>query len=451
MRREFFILANANEMQRSIATPSGMSERQKGKAQADGADESRNSISNSVAGMSRQTLRNRRKMAMVKVNIISGFLGAGKTTLIKKLLTGSVAKEKIILLENEYGEVGVDGSFMKDSGIIVDELNSGCICCTLVGDFQKAVDDLIAKYHPDRLLIEPSGVGKLSEILAAVERAKERHSDLVVTGCATVVDAGKCRMYMKNFGEFFLDQIKTSATVIFSRTQLLSAERIEKSRALVEEQHPGVRIVTTPWDDLSADTLLEVIESGKPMEIHLDDDDDDDDEDEHEHHHHHHDHDDHDHEDGVCPCCGGHHDDDDDDDHDHEHHHHHDHDDHDEDEHEHHHHDHEDGETCSCGHHHHHHHGHDADEVFVSVGVETANRYEQDEVKAMLDKLSDEEEYGTVLRAKGVLQNAAGDWFQFDYVPGESQFRPGTPDYTGRLCVIGAHIDEKALRELFKA
>lgn len=322
---------------------------------------------------------------MVKVNIISGFLGAGKTTLIKKLLTGSVAKEKIILLENEYGEVGVDGSFMKDSGIIVDELNSGCICCTLVGDFQKAVDDLIAKYHPDRLLIEPSGVGKLSEILAAVERAKERHSDLVVTGCATVVDAGKCRMYMKNFGEFFLDQIKTSATVIFSRTQLLSAERIEKSRALVEEQHPGVRIVTTPWDDLSADTLLEVIESGKPMEIHLDDDDDDDDEDEHEHHHHHH------------------------------------------------------------------HHGHDADEVFVSVGVETANRYEQDEVKAMLDKLSDEEEYGTVLRAKGVLQNAAGDWFQFDYVPGESQFRPGTPDYTGRLCVIGAHIDEKALRELFKA
>lgn len=221
---------------------------------------------------------------MVKVNIISGFLGAGKTTLIKKLLTGSVAKEKIILLENEYGEVGVDGSFMKDSGIIVDELNSGCICCTLVGDFQKAVDDLIAKYHPDRLLIEPSGVGKLSEILAAVERAKERHSDLVVTGCATVVDAGKCRMYMKNFGEFFLDQIKTSATVIFSRTQLLSAERIEKSRALVEEQHPGVRIVTTPWDDLSADTLLEVIESGKPMEIHLDDDEDDDDEDEHEHH-----------------------------------------------------------------------------------------------------------------------------------------------------------------------
>ncbi len=390
---------------------------------------------------------------MVKVNIISGFLGAGKTTLIKKLLTGSISKEKIILLENEYGEVGVDGSFMKDSGIIVDELNSGCICCTLVGDFQKAVDELIEKYHPDRLLIEPSGVGKLSEILVAVEHAKERHADLVVSGCATVVDAGKCRMYMKNFGEFFLDQIKTSATVIFSRTQLLSAERIEKSRALVEEQHPGVRIVTTPWDDLSADTLLEVIESGKPMEIHIDEDDDDDDEDEHEHEHHHHhhdhDHDDHDHEDGVCPCCGGHHDEDDDDDDDeHEHEHHYHHHDHDHDEHDH---DHEDGDACSCGHHHHHHHGHDADEVFVSVGVETANRYEQNEIKAMLDKLSDEEEYGTVLRAKGVLQNAAGEWFQFDYVPGESQFRPGTADYTGRICVIGAHIDEKALRELFKA
>ena len=392
---------------------------------------------------------------MVKVNIISGFLGAGKTTLIKKLLTGSVAKEKIILLENEYGEVGVDGSFMKDSGIIVDELNSGCICCTLVGDFQKAVDDLIAKYHPDRLLIEPSGVGKLSEILAAVERAKERHSDLVVTGCATVVDAGKCRMYMKNFGEFFLDQIKTSATVIFSRTQLLSAERIEKSRALVEEQHPGVRIVTTPWDDLSADTLLEVIESGKPMEIHLDDDDDDDDEDEHEHEHHHHHHD----EDGHC-CCGHHHDEDDDDDDDdeHEHHHHHDHDhdedhDHDHDEHAHdeHDHDHEHGH-CGCGHdheHHHHHHGHDADEIFENIGVETAKRFTEDGLRAALAKLSEEEDYGAILRAKGIVQAEDGRWLHFDYVPDEIDIRYGSADYTGRLCVIGTHIDEKALRELF--
>ena len=346
---------------------------------------------------------------MVKVNIISGFLGAGKTTLIKKLLTGSVAKEKIILLENEYGEVGVDGSFMKDSGIIVDELNSGCICCTLVGDFQKAVDDLIAKYHPDRLLIEPSGVGKLSEILAAVERAKERHSDLVVTGCATVVDAGKCRMYMKNFGEFFLDQIKTSATVIFSRTQLLSAERIEKSRALVEEQHPGVRIVTTPWDDLSADTLLEVIESGKPMEIHLDDDDDDDDEDEHEHHHHH------DHEE-------------------HEHHHH-------------------DGEcSCGCGHHHHHDHEghHHADEVFTSWGKETIHTYTKDEVSAILKTLEEDGSYGNVLRAKGMVAGADGEWIYFDMVPEEHEVRTGAPEYTGRICVIGAELNEDKLAELFK-
>ena len=317
---------------------------------------------------------------MVKVNIISGFLGAGKTTLIKKLLGGKVREEKIILLENEYGEVGVDGSFMKDAGITVTEMNSGCICCTLVGDFQKAVDELIEKYHPDRLIIEPSGVGKLSDILAAVERTSERH-EMTIAGCATVVDAGKCRMYMKNFGEFFLDQIKTANTIIFSRTQLLPPERVEKSRALVEEQHPGCRIITTPWDDLSADAMLEVIESGKPIELHLDDDDDDDDDHDHDHEHH---------------------------------------------------------------------HQHHADEVFVSVGVETARRYEQDEVKAMLDQLSDEEEYGQVLRAKGILQNAAGEWFQFDYVPGESQFRPGTADYTGRLCVIGAHIEEAALRTLFK-
>ena len=385
---------------------------------------------------------------MVKVNIISGFLGAGKTTLIKKLLGGKVREEKIILLENEYGEVGVDGSFMKDAGITVTEMNSGCICCTLVGDFQKAVDELIEKYHPDRLIIEPSGVGKLSDILAAVERTSERH-EMTIAGCATVVDAGKCRMYMKNFGEFFLDQIKTANTIIFSRTQLLTPERVEKSRALVEEQHPGCRIITTPWDDLTADAMLEVIESGKPIELHLDDDDDDDDDHDHEHHHHHdHDHDEH------CSCHDHdhehHHHDDDDDDHDHDHHHDHDHDGHD---HEHH---HEHGEGCTCGchdhdhDHEHHHHHHHADEVFVSVGVETARRYEQDEVKAMLDQLSDEEEYGQVLRAKGILQNAAGEWFQFDYVPGESQFRPGTADYTGRLCVIGAHIEEAALRTLFK-
>ena len=384
---------------------------------------------------------------MIKINIISGFLGAGKTTLIKKLLT-AVKGEKIILLENEYGDVGVDGAFMKDSGIIVDELNSGCICCTLVGDFQKAVDELIEKYNPDRLIIEPSGVGKLSEIVNAVEKCKAKHPDMEISGCATVVDAGKCRMHMKNFGEFFLDQVKTADTVIFSRTQMLSAERVEKSRVLIEEAHPGVRVVTTAWDELPAEVMLEVVESGRPIELHVE-------------HHHHHDHDEH------CECgC-----------HDHEHHHHH-HEDgeechcHDH-EHEHHHHHHEDGEECHChdhehhhhhehdehctcgchdhdheGHHHHHHH---ADEVFVSIGWETAKRYEQADIAAMLDKLSDEEEYGNVLRAKGILANAAGEWFQFDYVPGESQFRAGSPDYTGRICVIGAHIDEKALKELFNA
>ncbi|MBQ6959692.1 MAG: GTP-binding protein [Clostridia bacterium] len=375
---------------------------------------------------------------MVKVNIISGFLGAGKTTLIKKLLGGSIAKEKVILLENEYGEIGIDGGFMKDSGITVTELNSGCICCTLAGDFQKSIDELIDTYHPDRILVEPTGVGKLSEIIAAVEKAKTRHNDLVIAGCATVVDAGKCRMYLKNFGEFFIDQVKSAATIIFSRTQLLPADRVEKSRALIEEQHPDARIITTPWDDLDADTVLEVIESGKPMEIHVDlDDDDDDDEDEHEHEHHHHHHD-HDHDEDA---------------HEHEHHHHdHDDDDDDEDEHEHHHHDH-DHEHGHEHHHHHHHHKpgeHDADEVFENVGVETARRFTQDEIRGMTEALSDQEEYGLILRAKGILQTPEGAWFQFDYVPGELQIRDCSPDYAGRLVVIGTNIDEKALKELFK-
>ncbi len=394
---------------------------------------------------------------MVKVNIISGFLGAGKTTLIKKLLGGKIRQEKVVLLENEYGDVSVDGSFMKDAGITVTELSNGCICCSLVGDLQKAIDELIATYTPDRLLVEPSGVGKLSEIVAAVEKAKERH-DLEIAGCATVVDAKKCKMHMKAFGEFYLDQIKTADTVIFSRTQMMTADKVEAARALIEENHPGVRVITTPWDDLSSDTMMEVIESGKPIVLHV----------EHEHcdcgchdheHHHHHEHDEHcdcgchDHEhhhhhehDEHCDCgC-----------HDHEHHHHHEHDGHCDcgcHDHEHHHHEHDEHCTCGChdhDHHHHHHHGHDAADVFTSIGVETARRYEQDEISAMLEALSDEEKYGHVLRAKGVLQDGSGSWFQFDYVPGESQFRPGTADYTGRLCVIGAHIQEKALRELLK-
>ena len=374
---------------------------------------------------------------MVKINVISGFLGAGKTTLIKKLLTGSLRNEKVVLLENEYGEIGIDGGFMKDAGITVTELNAGCICCTLAGDFQAAVDQLIDTYHPDRILVEPTGVGKLSEILSAVEKAKTRHPDIEVGGSATVVDAGKCRMYMKNFGEFFLDQVKSASTVIFSRTQLLDAARVEKSRQLIAEAHPDARIITTPWDDMDPDFMLEVIENGKPLYFApLEDEDEEEGEEHHHHHEHHHDHDHeeddhhHDHHD--------HDDDDDDDDDDHDHHHEHPHD-----------HDHDHGHEH---HHHHHHHGegeHDADEVFGNIGLETAQRYEQDEIRSILAKLSDEEEYGRVLRAKGILQNAAGEWFQFDYVPGEIDMRNGSADYTGRLCVIGADLNEKALMELF--
>ena len=383
---------------------------------------------------------------MTKIDIFSGFLGAGKTTLIKKLITEAFAGQQVVLIENEFGEIGIDGGFLKESGIQINELNAGCICCSLVGDFGTSLKEVISTYAPERILIEPSGVGKLSDVLKAVENVAG-DLDVEINSAVAVVDASKCKMYMKNFGEFFSNQIEYAGTIILSRTDKVDQAKLNACVEMIREHNDKATIITTPLDQLDGREVLKTIEGAdkledmmKEMLEHIHDDHDEDECCDHEHHHHH--------EDGEECCCHHHHDDDHDD---HEHHHHHDHDDHDEDEHEHHHHDHEDGETCSCGHHHHHHHGHDADEVFVSVGVETANRYEQDEVKAMLDKLSDEEEYGTVLRAKGVLQNAAGDWFQFDYVPGESQFRPGTPDYTGRLCVIGAHIDEKALRELFKA
>ena len=411
---------------------------------------------------------------MVKVNIISGFLGAGKTTLIKKLLGGAMKDEQVILLENEYGEVGIDGGFMKDSGIKVTEMNSGCICCTLVGDFTKAIDELIEKYHPDRLIIEPSGVGKLSDIRHVVAQAEKKH-ELVLSGCVTVVDAGKCKMYMKNFGEFFCDQVRSAETIILSRTQMTSQDKIDADIAMLREQNPAARIITTPWDDLTADVILMTIESPEALinvdeiyeEHHHDDDedehehhhhhhhhdgeecddpecechhhhdgdDDDDDHDEHEHHHHHDDDDD-DHE---C-CCGHHHDDDDDHD-EHEHHHHHDHDD-DEDEHEHHHHHHD--HECSCGHHHHH-----ADEVFENIGVETSHKFEETALREMLKKLGNSGIYGDILRAKGILPTPDGAWLHFDYTPGEWEIRHGSADYTGRLCVIGCHINEDKLRELF--
>ena len=381
---------------------------------------------------------------MVKVNVISGFLGAGKNTLIKKMIAGAMKGEKVILLENEYGEVGVDGGFMKDAGITVTELNSGCICCTLAGDFQKAIDELIDTYHPDRLLVEPTGVGKLSDIRRAIEEAKEEHPVLEVNGCATVVDAGRSRIYMKNFGEFFIDQIKSAETIIFSRTQLLPAERVEKSRALVAEQNPQARIITTPWDELDAKTILETIENPASLLTVADLFDEDEEEEEHEHEHeHHHDHDHH-HE--------HHHEHDDEDEDEHEHHHdHHDHDDENEHEHEHHH-DHEHHHEHEHHHdheHHHHHHGHDADEVFDNIGVETAKRFTEDGLREALGKLTDEEEYGSILRAKGIVQAEDGRWLHFDYVPGETEIRYGSADYTGRLCVIGTHIDESALHQLF--
>ena len=358
---------------------------------------------------------------MVKVNIISGFLGAGKTTLIKKLISGAMKGEKVILLENEYGEVGVDGGFMKDAGITVTELNSGCICCTLAGDFQKAIDDLINTYHPDRLLVEPTGVGKLSDIRRAVEEAREHHPEIEITGCATVVDANRCRTYMKNFGEFFLDQIKSAETIIFSRTQLQDPERVEKSRQLVAEQNPAARIITTPWGDLSAETILDTIEHPAALLTMEDVEDDDEDEHEHEHHHHHHD------EDGHC-CCGHHHDEDDDDDDD-EHEHHHDHDGH-----------------CCCGHHHH--HDHDADEVFTSWGVETARKFTKAEVEHALTEL-DTGNYGMILRSKGIVNGGADGWLEFDYVPGEWEVRARGADVGGKLVVIGSKLNEKAIAELF--
>ena len=379
---------------------------------------------------------------MTKINIISGFLGAGKTTLIKKLLGGAFADEKVVLLENEYGEVGVDSGFMRDSGIQITELNSGCICCTLVGDFKTALDELLDTYHPDRIIIEPSGVGKLSDIRGAVMDLMEEH-ELTLEGSATVADVGKCRMYARNFGEFFIDQIENAETIILSRTQTAAEDRIEKCVNLLRGYNGHARIITTPWDELTSEQMLEVIESAASLlstdevvrhhrEHHHD----------HEHEHHHHDHGhehehhhDHEHEHGHEH------------DHEHEHHHDHEHEHHHDHDHEHHHHEH--GEECSCGCHHDHHGHHHADEVFENIGVETPRKFEEAAVRAALEQLDDEDEYGQILRAKGILPLTDGRWLHFDYVPGEYEVRYGSADYTGRLCVIGTKIDEDALRALF--
>ena len=383
---------------------------------------------------------------MTKIDIFSGFLGAGKTTLIKKLLKEALSGEKVVLIENEFGEIGIDGGFMKEAGIEVTEMNSGCICCSLVGDFGKALRKVIDQYHPDRILIEPSGVGKLSDVIRAVEGVEKDIPEAEMGSFVTVADAGKCRMYVKNFGEFFLNQIEYAGTILLSRTQGMSQEKLEAVVALLREHNAKARIITTPWDDISGETILAAMQDDHSlaedmlatvMAEHRDDDEDDDDDDDDECCHHHHDHDEHD------ECCHHHHDHD-------EHEHHHDHDDHDEhdehDEHEHHHHYDEHG-VCNCGHHHHH-HGHDADEVFVSWGRETVRKFGEDELSAMLSKL-DGGEYGVVLRAKGIVPCTDGGWIHFDYTPGEQNIRKGPADYTGRLCVIGSKLVDEKLASLF--
>ena len=386
---------------------------------------------------------------MSKVTIISGFLGAGKTTFIKKLLEQVYAGQKVVLIENEFGEIGIDGGFLKDAGIQITEMNSGCICCSLVGDFGKALIKVSKEYAPDRIIIEPSGVGKLSDVVAAVEKVKDE-AGLELDCFLTVADATKAKMYMKNFGEFYNDQIEHASTIVLSRTQNMDAAKLEASVALIREKNADAAIITTPWDELNGEQILSALEKKSLMdellkealehsaEHHHDDDDDDD---EHEYHHHHHDHDG-----GEC-CCGHHHDDDDDED-EHEHHHHHD-DDDDEDEHEHHHH-HEDGEECSCGCGHHHHHHHHADDVFTSWGKETPHVYTKEEIEDILVKLTEKSEFGIILRAKGMVSGADGKWIYFDAVPEEYEIRDGGADYTGRICVIGQNLNEEKLLKLFK-
>ena len=398
---------------------------------------------------------------MTTIDIISGFLGAGKTTLIKKLLEESFKGQKLVLIENEFGEIGIDGGFLKDSGIQINEMNSGCICCSLVGDFREALKKVVETYHPDRILIEPSGVGKLSDVTRAVEGVGET-LPVSLNSFVTVADVNKVKMYMKNFGEFYDDQISHASCIILSRTGSADEKKVAAAVALIQEKNPTATIVTTDWNELTGAQIVSVMDGKRDLvaellseaqasnAAHAD-------EDEEEHHHHHHDHDEDGHE-----CCHHHHDHDDDDDdedeHEHHHHHdedddhghecchhHHDHDD-DDDEHEHHHH-HHDGECC-CGHHHHH-HDHDADEVFTSWGHETAHKYSHDELESILTTL-DSGEYGAVLRAKGIVDG--GDtWYEFDMVPGEHEIRTCGPDVTGKVCVIGSQLKEHEVEELFHA
>ena len=337
---------------------------------------------------------------MTKIDIFSGFLGAGKTTLIKKLIAEAYTGEKIVLIENEFGEIAIDGGFLKDSGVQINEMNSGCICCSLVGDFADALQKVLTQFHPDRILIEPSGVGKLSDVIRAVQGIQS--DELVLNGFTTVVDANKCKMYMKNFGEFFNNQVENASAIILSRTEGIRPEKLDAAVALLREKNPTATIVTTPWTELDGKQILETMERRDTLSAELEhlkaEAAEEDDEDEHEHHHHHHD---------------------DDDEHEHE---------------------------CCCGHHHHHHH---ADEVFTSWGTETPRKYTDDEIRTALDALINEHRYGVVLRAKGIVPATDGGWIHFDYVPGESDVRRGSAQVTGRVCVIGSHLAEDALKELF--
>ena len=408
---------------------------------------------------------------MTKIDIFSGFLGAGKTTLIKKLITEAFAGQQVVLIENEFGEIGIDGGFLKESGIQINELNAGCICCSLVGDFRTALQQVVEQYHPDRIVIEPSGVGKLSDVTRAVEGVAE-HLDVQLNSFVTVADVNKVKMYMKNFGEFYDDQISHASCILLSRTQTASEEKIAAAVAMLREKNPTATIVTTAWDHLTGEQILKAMSTkddfkaeliamaAKANEEHAHEDE----EEEHEHHHHH-DHDEHDHDDHCC--CGHHHDhDDDDDEHEHEHHHHdhdeHDHDDHcccghhhdhdeDDDEHEHdhdheeHEHDHDHDGHCCCGHHHHDHH---ADEVFTSWGVETARKFTKAEVEHALTEL-DTGNYGMILRSKGIVDGGADGWLEFDYVPGEWEVRSRSADVGGKLVVIGSKLNETAIAQLF--
>ena len=397
---------------------------------------------------------------MTKIDIFSGFLGAGKTTLIRKLISEAFKGEKLVLIENEFGEIAIDGGFLQDAGIEITEMSQGCICCSLVGDFGKALRQVLETYHPDRILIEPSGVGKLSDVIRAVQNL--HMEDVTLNSFTTVADANKCKMYMKNFGEFYNDQIEHANSIILSRTDGIKPEKLEACVALLREHNQNATIITTPWDQLTGAQILETMEHKNTLEEELKLLAE-----ETEHEHHHHDHDEHD---EHCTCgCHDHHDDDDE----HEHHHHdhdehdehctcgcHDHHDDDEDEHEHHHHDHDEhDEHCTCGchdhdhdhdeHDHEHHHHHHADEVFTSWGTETTRKFTKDEIEHILEELDNSEKYGMILRAKGIVAGRDGEWIHFDYVPEETSVRNGSAGVIGRLCVIGSHINEAAIEALF--